>query len=536
MSLRLRGGFLRLRYGREADSGHGFQIPWGVFIVPCLIFLMACGGGSGAGTHISPGGTPPPPPLTGPTHGMFILDPPVNDNNCTGQPTSCYSQHLVPTMICTGAGTPAGYNCARAGAGEPYVKGAVFHASWNSINPSDGTFDFASADRRMQPWIDSGKLVSFVFEPTSFGTTNSSSASWYMTPVSIVAASQTAGIITLQTSADMSFLPGGINAAAGLEIQIASTGTALDGIWTLCDHTTVGCLDPTIQKINAIGLGNDIALVAKGTVGNPVYGSVDGSTCTSGIIPIQWRPNFRRAWQTVIQQAVAHFASNSNLAYLRFGMGIGGQTNPTDGISAQDPNKVACETQMTKFGFTSVAPPWPDPGSSQWSLVSATWTSYLKTMLQYERSLNSPKLIIITTSPIVFSPVDLTTPDATAANAVANGIGFGNQGLQKSDPLNLAAGVRCYGGDWCANFEKYRGQVPLELQTLFYSDPTDASQTGSLVNLLPFATTQGAQILELYVDDWMCTYDSSWNGNNTYSACNAAGYPGVVSAAAIKVN
>jgi hypothetical protein len=237
-----------------------------------------------------------------------------------------------------------------------------------------------------------------------------------------------------------------------------------------------------------------------------------------------------------MQQTVAHYAHNNNVAYLRFGMGVGGQTNPTSGISAQDPNQAACQAQMTKFGFTTMAAPWPDPSSSQWPQVSKVWTAYLKTMLQYEQSLGSPKAIIITISPIVFSPVDLSTPDATAANAVANGIGFGNQGLQKSDPLNLAAGFPCYGGDWCANFEKYRGQVPLELQTLFYSDPTDASQTGSLMNLLPFATTQGAQILELYVDDWMCTYDPSWNGNNKYSACAAAGYPVVFSAAALQVN
>jgi hypothetical protein len=192
---------------------------------------------------------------------------------------------------------------------------------------------------------------------------------------------------------------------------------------------------------------------------------------------------------------------------------------------------------MTKYGFTSVAAPWPNPGTPGWPQVSANWIAFLDTMLQFERSLHSSKPIIITISPIIFSPDDLSTPDATATNAVAAGIGFGNQGLQKSDPLNYANGDPCYGGDWCANFQKYKGQLPMELQTLSGGDPTNTSQMGSLApSLLTFATGQGAGILELYFDDWMCTYDSSWSGVNTYAACNSAGYPAAFSAAANQLN
>src|SRR5271170_1367229 len=179
--------------------------------------------------------------ITGIAHGMFMLDPPVDDTSCAAaEPADCYSQHLVPTFICSGNGTPVGYNCNAAGAGEPYVKGAAFHLTWNLANPSNGTYDFSMADQWMQPWIDAGKLVSFVFEPTDFGTSNGATPQWYMTPANISSVSQTGEIITVQTSSAMNFFPGGASAAAGLEIQIAGTGTTLDGngtaakpgIWT----------------------------------------------------------------------------------------------------------------------------------------------------------------------------------------------------------------------------------------------------------------------------------------------------------------
>jgi hypothetical protein len=160
----------------------------------------------------------------------------------------------------------------------------------------------------------------------------------------------------------------------------------------------------------------------------------------------------------------------------------------------------------------------------------------MNTMAEFMHSLNSPKPVMFTISPIEYTPIDLTTPDAEAANGAAAGIGFGNQGLGRHDPINYAAGKPCYGGDWCANFQKHRGQVPLELQTVLYSDPTNAGQTGSLVNLLPFAVTIGADILELYPEDWLCTFDSGWRSLNTYTACTSAGYAAAFLDAAGRIN
>ena len=83
-------------------------------------------------------------------HGLFILNPPpcdVSVNFC--------NQQLIPTLICSGSGTPPGYNCKQAGAGEPYITGATYYIAWKDIAPDAMTFDFATTpDKHMKPWID----------------------------------------------------------------------------------------------------------------------------------------------------------------------------------------------------------------------------------------------------------------------------------------------------------------------------------------------------------------------------------------------
>ena len=492
---------------------------------------------SDAQTDASAGASTVTPSTSGVAHGMFILDPPFSDGECAGSPSYCYSKHLIPTLVCTGKGTPAGYNCDAQGAGEPYIKGAVFYTRWDFVNPANGTYNFSSPDNRAKPWIAAGKMVAFDFIPTSEGSSNPVTPSWYAKPANISTVSQTSGVIVLQTSADMAFFPGGAQGAAGLEIQIKGTGTALDGngtpanpgIWKVCDHNTTGCQDPTAQTIYAIGAGKDVAPVHSGSVGNPLYGTT--GSCGSGMIPVEWRPNFIKAWKALMQQAVAHYGSKSHVAYLRFGFGIGGENIPNHGTKV-----TSCQTEMTKLAFTNVTAPWPAPTDTRWSQVSSSWIAYVKNMLAYEQSLNSPKIIGTTLSPIMAGPEDFSTADITASAAVADGIGIGSQGFQKSDPINYAAGKKCLGGDWCANFVKYSGRVPLELQPLLYSDPTDRNDVGSLAKTLPFATGLGANIFELYVDDWLCTFDKSWTGHNTYNACVSAGYPAAMIAAAKLVN
>jgi len=116
---------------------------------------------------------------------------------------------------------------------------------------------------------------------------------------------------------------------------------------------------------------------------------------------------------------------------------------------------------------------------------------------------------------------DHALPDAVAARAVQDGIGFGNQGLQQGDVAEYQSTQTC-GADWCRLFDTYQGKVPLELQTVFASDPDGSGQTGSLVSLMPFALQRHAQILEIYFVDWLTAFTPDYSNYTAYHASYAA--------------
>jgi hypothetical protein len=467
-----------------------------------------------------------PAGASGTAHGLFILNPPPCGLPPGIEPSPKYcDQHLVPTLVCSGADAPHGYGCTQAGAGARYVAGVVYYIEWAKVNPQPGVYDFSLLDAYAKMWTDAGKLTSFIFMPVSQGTTNKATPPWYATPSPIAQVSRTSGVIAIRTTAPMTFFPGGIAAASHLEVQITGTGTALDGgVYAVCDHATAGCSDPSAQAIYALGAGADVAAVTTGAVGNPLY----GASCGTPGLPVAWRASFIAAWQDVVAHAVAHFAGDPHVGYMRFGLGLGGENIPN-----LETKIAACQTEMSAYGFTTNTP-WPAPSDARWPDAIAPWTSYVKAMLAFESSVANGRQIGTTTSPIETTGTDVAAPDAIAAAAVAGGITIGNQGLAKQD---LPPHSSC-GGDWCKLFAKYRGASSLELQTILYSDPTNASATnttGSLVDLLPLATSAGAQVVELYPDDWLCTFDPTWNGLNTYATCSTAGYANAFATAAAAI-
>jgi hypothetical protein len=224
-------------------------------------------------------------------------------------------------------------------------------------------------------------------------------------------------------------------------------------------------------------------------------GSSNIAKCYGESIPNYFAAAYLGPYEAFIAQVIQHYGNNSSVGYIRFGLGQGGEIFPVAGMEKE----ASCYNTFLGWG-------WSD----------SSWTNYLATLMDYEKTLKSPHQIMIG---VTF--VDSTTvTDTIAAHAVADGIGLGNQGFQLSDISNYDAGRACQ-GNWCALFVKYAGQVPLELQTDGQSSPSNAPPTGSLVTLLPFAAGLHTTIFEIYWEDWLIAYSPGYPGYSQYHAAYA---------------
>jgi len=209
-----------------------------------------------------------------------------------------------------------------------------------------------------------------------------------------------------------------------------------------------------------------------------VFAKVPSVDCPSfGHTPVFWDRGFMDSYQSFMSAVLAQYGNNPSIGYIRFGLGAGGEIYP------------ACMYALMDKGFSK-----------------PTWRKYLFDMLDYEKSLNSPKQLAVGLNAFG-NPPDIGFTAEIAEHAVENGIAIGNQGLTAEDARNDAAGRPCM-ADWCRIFRRFRGKVPLVLQTGGESHP-DGSGPGSMTEMLPFALSQHVQIFEFYVDDLLVAYDPS---------------------------
>jgi len=208
-----------------------------------------------------------------------------------------------------------------------------------------------------------------------------------------------------------------------------------------------------------------------------VFSKVDSVECeNAGRVPIFWQKDFMRHYQEFMAAAVEKYGNNPSVGYIRFGLGIGGETYP------------ACMYKLKEKGFT--------PG---------IWRKYILEMLDFEKSLNSPKQIMVGINTFG-RPPDLEFANAVAERAAQHGIAIGSQGLSMEDARNDESGSPC-AANWCRNFHRYQGKVALELQSIKASNPGRDGPVGSMVDLIPFALKMKTQILEIYPVDWFVAYD-----------------------------
>ena len=211
-----------------------------------------------------------------------------------------------------------------------------------------------------------------------------------------------------------------------------------------------------------------------------VFKQVQSVSCEkAGEVPVFWEKGFMENYQQFMAAILQHYGNNPSIGYIRFGLGLGGETFP------------ACMWAMKSKGFT------PE-----------RWKRYLFDMLDYEGSLNSPKQLMVGINALPGPNRDFDLPDAVARRAIQNKIAIGSQGLSVEDARADQSGSPC-AVDWCHNFREAAGKVPLELQTVKQTDPNGNGRVGSMVDILPFALRLKTQIFEIYAQDWLVAYDPS---------------------------
>lgn len=214
----------------------------------------------------------------------------------------------------------------------------------------------------------------------------------------------------------------------------------------------------------------------------------NGTDPTTGF-PAVYEAPFQVAYQNFISAVLQHYAGTPNIGYMRFGLSSGNETY------------LFCAAELQAL-------PAPNTLTTQ---LAENWIS---TMDAYEKSvLPSPPIQLMQSlNQLDIDPTYTTFPDFEAATAVSNGFGFGNNGLRSSDITSTTSGNAC-SGDWCAMFDKYAGQVPLELQTLTPTDPSGSDSTnttGNLADLIPVAAAHHATILEILMPDLYLAFDPNY--------------------------
>ncbi|MGK7899622.1 MAG: hypothetical protein AB4372_39915 [Xenococcus sp. (in: cyanobacteria)] len=212
--------------------------------------------------------------------------------------------------------------------------------------------------------------------------------------------------------------------------------------------------------------------------------------------PVFWDQDYQDSYRQVIQAAIAEFGSQPWIGYFRFGIGVGAESYPANGVSyAKNP----CTKEWTK-------PPI--------NLSQELWQEHSLDFIDFLATLETSKTIIVT---IYNYGKSYDVAREVAAYAAEKGFGIGTQGLTKN-ALNLyAQGKNCY-ADWCNLFKKYDETTILEVQTAAQSNPADKGRVGPLPPLLDFGLAKGVDIFELYQAEWFVANDPNHHLHKKYGA------------------
>ena len=201
--------------------------------------------------------------------------------------------------------------------------------------------------------------------------------------------------------------------------------------------------------------------------------------------PVFWDEDYQKHYRQVVKAAVAEFSSKPWIGYFRFGIGVGAESYPANGVSyAKNP--------CTKK--------WQQPPIN---LSKSVWREHGLNFIDFLSTLDTSKTILVTINNYGQS-YDLARE--MAAYAAEKGLGIGTQGLTKKAIALDNSDRPCY-ADWCDLFPQYDPQVPLEVQTAAQSNPAGKGRVGPLPPLLEFGLSKGVDIFELYQAEWFVAND-----------------------------
>ena len=277
-----------------------------------------------------------------------------------------------------------------------------------------------------------------------------------------------------------------------------------------------------VTPYTSAGKRVDLAIWAQNYPGLPsmvpsyvqAYSTNTVPACTNSApwIAPPYSPDFLAAYKSFLAEVIQHYAGNPAIGYSRVGLSAGAEIYRFCGP--------VLDAYPAPFPYSD--PPFNCSTAS--NVGQCVWLAFDQDMLNYVQSL-SPTFAILgpsTSQDQGGNDPNNVYPSSEDDQAVADGFGFGNQGLQKSDLTNYVSGLPC-NANWCAKFDQYTGQVPLELQTAVQSDPTCTAVesactniSGSLIDVLPFADARHTSIFEIYEGDLYVALNPSHPSYKTY--------------------
>jgi hypothetical protein len=222
-------------------------------------------------------------------------------------------------------------------------------------------------------------------------------------------------------------------------------------------------------------------------------------TCSGApTTPVIWQAAYANNWEAFTKAAVAEFAGDPHIGYLRFGIGQADEGVFLPKVISQP----ACAALWDAAGYLTQWPAWN--------------TTYIK----FLGSLHCTKDLQIGLNDGNDFPV--MGNDASVASYYK--IGLGIESLRAADATDILTGHTCNASyDWCSIFNQYAGKVPLHIMTLAMTTPAGGpTNMGTLPPLLQAGLQIRGQIFEIYLEDWLLAFDPSYPGYATYHASYAA--------------